>query len=229
MKIVHFIALCLIIAVPSAVLPEDNDAGFVAIQWKNVQPDYRGASTNQTIKAIKNRRTVRAYSPELVSQKDLLAVIDAGRYAPSGKNLQPWHITVITNPGVLERMTDLYKEEFKNEGGEFAKMLEDNPDFKIFYGAPVGIIVSGDEKSEYAAIDCAAAVENMMIAAASLDMGTCWIQTNMVLFDGVKGKELMKLLSIPEGYKPLYTFALGYPAEKPQAAPRRDDTVHFVK
>jgi nitroreductase len=229
MKIHHLIAICLILAVPSAILPDDNDAGFVAIQWKNVQPDYRGASTNQTIKNIKNRRSIRVFTAERPSQKDLLAVVEAGLYAPSGKNLQPWHITVITNPGVLERMTDLYKEEFKSAGGDFAKMLEENPDFKIFYGAPVGIIVSGDEKSEYSAIDCAAAVENMMIAAASLDLGTCWMQTNMVLFEGVKGKELMKLLSIPEGYKPLYTFALGYPAEKTQAAPRRDDTVHFVK
>ena len=229
MKILHFFAICLILTVPSVVLPEDNAGGFVQIQWKNAQPDYRGASTNQTIKSIKNRRSVRVYTPERPSQKDLLAIVESGLYAPSGKGLQPWHITVITNPAVLERMTDQYKEELKAEGGDFAKMLEENPDFKLFFGAPVGIIVSGDEKSEFSAIDCAAAVENMMIAAESLDLGTCWIQANMVLFDGVKGKELMKLLGIPEGYKPLYTFSLGYPAEAPQAAPRRDDTVHFVK
>jgi nitroreductase len=51
----------------------------------------------------------------------------------------------------------------------------------------------------------------------------------MVLFEGVKGRELMKLLGIPEGYKPLYTFSLGYPAEKPEAKPRREDTVKFIK
>jgi len=229
MKIRHFIAICLLLAVPSVILSEENDPGFVQIQWKNAQPDYRGASTNQTIKHIKNRRSIRAYTQEKPSQKDMLAIIECGLYAPSGKNLQPWHITVIQNQGMLDKMTELYKEELKAAGGDFAKMVEENPEFKLFFGAPAAVIVSGDEKSEYSAIDCAAAVENMMIAAESLDLGTCWIQTNMVLFEGVKGRELMKLLGIPEGYKPLYTFSLGYPAEKPEAKPRREDTVKFIK
>jgi nitroreductase len=225
----HLVAICLILALPAAAMPDDKDAGFIQIQWKNAQPDFRGASTNQTIKSIKSRRSIRIYSQDQVREKDLLAVIEAGLYAPSGKNLQPWHITVVQSKDMLDKMTELYKEEFKSAGGDFAKMLEDNPDFRIFFGAPIGIIVSGDQTSEFSAIDCAAAVENMMIAAESLGLGTCWIQTNMILFDGKEGKELMKELGIPEGYKPLYTFSLGYPAEKPEVKPRKEDTVNYVK
>jgi nitroreductase len=222
------LAACLLAALPAALLPEDNDAGFVNIQWRNPQIDYRGASTNQTIKSILNFRPVRVYRQDQVIMKDLLAVVQAGLYAPSEKNLQPWHVTVITNAGMLEKMTELYKEELRMAGGDFTKYVEENPDIKLFYGAPAAILISGD-KSEYAALDCAAALQNMMIAAESLDLAACRVQAAISLFEGEKGKALMKELAIPEGYKPLYSFSLGYPDENPELKARRDDTVKFVR
>lgn len=183
-------------------------------------------STNETLKVIKHRRSIRAFKADQVKETDLQAIIEAGLYAPSGMNKQTWHITVIQDKKILDKMTDMFIAIAKKSGkGPGMK----NPKFRIFYGAPTGIVVSAEENMQYAPVDCAAAVENMLIAAESLGLGAGWEQMNMPLFEGDQGKELIKELKIPDGYKPTYTFALGYKDEQPQPQPRRENTVNYVR
>lgn len=229
MKVIKKIVLCLVLLAPFAVFAEEKEGSFVGVAWHNAMTKFRNATKNETINVIKNRRSIRAYKPGQVNEKDLLAVIEAGLYAPSAKNSQSWHFTVVQNSGLLDTMTEMYKQEIIQRGGEAAKIAEEDTTFRIFHGAPCAIIVSGDEKDEMAAINCAAAVQNMLIAAEALGLGTCWMQSNMILFEGVKGKELMKTMQVPEGYKPLYTFALGYKAENPEPKPRKEGGVTYIK
>jgi nitroreductase len=228
-KKIRILFLCVIFILPLAVIAGENEDNFVQVAWKKAGDRIKEMSMNETIKHIRSRRSVRVYKPEQVKDRDLNAILEAGLYAPSGRNKQPWHFTVIQNVELLDKLTALYKEEYDKSGVDLTKKLADDPNFRIFHGAPTGIIVSGDGKDEYAAAGCAAAVENMMIAAESLGLGTCWMQMNMVLFEGLKGAELAKELGVPDGYKVLYTFALGHPAEKPEAKERRENTVNIIK
>lgn len=223
------LAFIFILLAPAAFAEEEKEESMASFVWHSAVNKFRNATKNGVLQCIKSRRSVRSYASGQIKESDLLAVIEAGLYAPSAKNGQPWHITVVQNAGLLEEMTAQYKEEIIKRGGEAAKIAEEDTAFKIFHGAPCAIIVSGDASDEMSYIGCAAAVENMLIAATSLGLGTCWMQSTMLLFEGSKGTELIKTIKIPDGYKPLYTFAMGYPAEEPEEKPRKAGAVTYVK
>jgi len=185
---------------------------------------------NETIKIMKSRRSIRQYGPEQVKEKDLNVILEAGTYAPSGSNVQSWHITAVQNRAIFDRMTKVIKEAAKGADNEVAKRILANPDFRAFHNAPTAILVSGDAKEPYSPANCAACMENMVIAAESLGYGSCWMGGPvMMLFHGKKGQEFMKDLGIPAGYKPFYFMALGYKAEKPTAAPRRQNVINIIR
>jgi nitroreductase len=185
---------------------------------------------NHTLKIIKNRRSIRAYKTEQVKEDDLNAILEAGAYAPSAINGQRWHFTVVQNKKVLDEMTAAFKKYVGTMDPQMAKRVLENPDFRIFHGAPTGIIVSGaQDRPEYAAMDCAAAVENMLLAAESLGYGACWMQMPINLFNSAFGGKSFEEARIPEGYKPLYALSLGHPSENPAPAPRRENIVTFIR
>lgn len=185
---------------------------------------------NEVIQCILNRRSIRSYKPEQIKDEEIQAIVQAGIYAPSAGNGQPWHITVIQNKVVLEGMSSAIKELLLKSDNPYFQQRAQAEGFNVFHKAPAVVVVSGDVESRFVPVDCAAAVENMLVAAASLKIGSCWIGMADVLFSAEEGREFIKELGIPEGYKPVYTLILGYPAEDyPKAPPRKDNTVNFIK
>lgn len=184
---------------------------------------------NETLNSIRNRRCIRSYKEEQVKDSDLEAVLEAGKYAPSAVNQQSWHFTVIQNKEVLRRMEQEIKVQFaKSPNPRFQQMASDE-NFRVMYNAPTVILVSGDEKAIAPNADCAAAMENMMLAAESLNLATCWVNMSINLFSGEKSQEWRRELGIPEGYKPFYSLTLGHRAEGDvAAAPRREGTVNYI-
>lgn len=162
---------------------------------------------NQVINNIKNRRSVRAYKDEQIKEDELQIIIDAGLWAPSAHNSQPWHFTVVQDAQLISQMSTISTREMaKSEVSWVARMGQSGRD--IFYGAPTVIVVSG-KKEDFLnpLIDCSAAVQNLLLAAESLDIGSCWIGLIRFFFDDV---EEVKKLQLPEGQKPLYAVCLGY-------------------
>lgn len=185
---------------------------------------------NETLKNIRNRRSTRLYLPEQIKEEELQAIIDAGIYAPSATNKQPWHFTVIQNKDIIDRLSDEFKKIARKSDNEYVKKYGENEKFHVFYSAPTVILVSGDENNSYSAIDCAAAVENMLIAAESLGIGSCWIGFIAYLLNSEEGKKFVKELGIPEGFKQIHSVALGYKKFNLTNAPaRRENTVNYVK
>lgn len=91
------------------------------------------------------------------------------------------------------------------------------------------MIISGEEQTPCSPADCAAATQNMLLAAESLGMGACWINFGLFVFDGEESKDFMQLLKIPAGFRPFYSVALGYrKGEVPKAAPRKENAVTFL-
>ena len=113
---------------------------------------------------------------------------------------------------------------------EHLKKYGADENFHLFYHAPTIIVVSGEKSAIAARADCAAGTENILIAAESLNIGTCWIGLVRPLFISERAEEFENLFNIPEGYELYYAIAVGYKTEKNEpAAPRRENTVNFIK
>ena len=112
-----------------------------------------------TIETIAARRSIRKFTDETVTDEQLKTLITAGMNAPSARGTQPWHFMVIRNRETI------------------SKMIECCPNGALMKGADVAVMVLGDlnDTDEYFVIDCAAAVENLLLAAHEEGLGTCWI------------------------------------------------------
>lgn len=177
--------------------------------------------TNETLKIIKQRRSIRSFKNEQIKEEELQAVLEAGLYAPNAGG-QAWHFTVIQNKELLNKLNLAAKEAARQMDLEHLRELGNNEQFNCLYGAPTLIIVSGNEQSPIPLdADCAAATQNILLAAESIGLGTCWIFFVLMAFYSPKGFGLKQELKIPEGYKPYYAAVLGYKNEAITAAPER--------
>lgn len=180
--------------------------------------------------AIRRRRSVRHYLPDPVKREDILFILDAANRAPSAMNRRQWEFIIVTGKKIGE-MGDSFRriiEEYtKNwdpsrmKGSPFSR--EDFIRFAATYGgAPVVIVVLTDtaqtEDLRRANLESAsAAMENLLLAATALGLGTCWMTGP--LQDELS---LRRILEIPTGKEIVAVTPLGYPAEMPDAPPRND-------
>ena len=135
------------------------------------------------LEAIFTRRSTRKFSSKMPEKKLIEKVIEAGRFAPSGSNSQNTHFIVFTDKTTLTTLADLVRSEFsKMEATEETYISLRNAinasktsNYVFHYGAPVFIVVANKKNYGNAMADSACALENMMIAANALDLGSCWI------------------------------------------------------
>jgi nitroreductase len=187
---------------------------------------------NQTLQIIKSRRSIRNFDPKPITEEQLSAIIEAGQYAPTAKNQQPWHFTVIKKKDIFLKINKKCKEVLlKSDDESIIKRLKNMKDQDLFFHAPVVIIVSGDKNAMAPQIDCVLSIENMFIAAESLNIGSCWIHALKYSYDIQEGKEFFEQESIiPENYELVGACAFGYKLSPPQnPSQRRADTVTIIE
>lgn len=186
--------------------------------------------TNETLKIIKQRRSIRSYKDEQIKDEELQAVLEAGLYAPNAGD-QAWHFTVVQDKGLLERLNRAAKEAAKHHDFPHLQTMGNNEKFNCLYGAPTLIIVSGDEGAPMPLdADCAAATENLLIAAESVGLGSCWIFFVLLAFNSPQGAELRKELKIPEDYRPYSAAVLGYKKSAANYVPdRKPDLITYIR
>jgi len=157
--------------------------------------------------AIKSRRSVRAFTNEQVSDKEVMKLIDAARWAPSAGNIQPWEFVVVRNPEIKRGLSAAALNQ---------TFIEE---------APVVIVVCANQLLSgrgygsrgvdlYCLQDTAAATQNMLLTAHALELATCWI-------GAFQEEEARKVLKIPNGVRPVAIIPVGHPAEKPEKPDRR--------
>lgn len=185
---------------------------------------------NDVIQTILNRRAVRKYEDKPVSRENLEWIVQCGQYAATAMGIQPWHFTVVTDRKVLDKLSDANKAIMLADPNTPAPVLESikSGQFDVYRGAPCAVLVSGDASMRYAEADCANAVENMAIAAKSLGLDSCYLASFQVCLNAPGGESLKAELGIPEGYTPNFALSIGYGAEQPEPAPRREGTVNWV-
>lgn len=170
---------------------------------------------NKTIQDIKNRRSIRKYKPEQISREELEAVIEAGICAPTGMNRQSPIIVAVQNKEDIALMSRINGEIMGTETDPF-------------YGAPTVLVVLAAANSKHAVQDGSLVMGNLMNAAHSIGLGSCWINRAKELFDMPEGKALLKKWGIEGEYIGVGNCILGYPDEAPAMKPRKENYVYYV-
>lgn len=160
---------------------------------------------------IKSRRSIRRYTKAEVNNDVVEKIIEAGMYAPSAVNKQPWHFIVFND---------------KEQGRQ---IMEVHPNARMVIDSSKNIVVCIDEDLQhddgYGIQDCSAAIENMLLAAHSLGLGACWM--------GIYPREkrvarLKKIFQLPDHITPLAVISLGYPNESKEIASRfKPERIHY--
>ena len=171
---------------------------------------------NETIKNLVERRSCRKYSSTQIKEDELNSVLKAGEYAPTGMGMQSPIIVVLQNKSIIDKLSKIN-----------AKIMGKDED--PFYGAPTVLVVLADKNIGTYIEDGSLVLGNLMNAAYSLGLGSCWIHRAKEEFETDEGKELLKEWNISENYVGIGHCILGYPEEKSEAKPRKDGYIRFVK
>ncbi|MCR5842303.1 MAG: nitroreductase [Bacteroidales bacterium] len=173
---------------------------------------------NEILQALRNRRSIRRFKPEQIRDEELLAVLEAGTWAPTAKGLQdPW-IVAVQHPELIERIDRLNGEIWGHP--------------KPFYGAPTIVLVFGTDPAVWpnSIPDGSLVLGNMMLAAHAIGLGSCWINREREMFSTPEGKELMRELGVDGNLAGIGALALGYPAAfPPSVKPRKEGYWRIVK
>lgn len=170
---------------------------------------------NTKLDLIFSRRSIRKYQGKEVPEEMISDLLEAAMAAPSAVAKDPWHFIVVRSRETLDKITEIL------------------PNGKMLREAPVAFIVCGDlnkahlQELSYMLQDLSAAVENILIAANTLELGTCWL--------GVHPREdrqagIRQLFALPDNIIPMCGIAIGWPKEQPEARTRyRQERVHLEK
>ncbi|NQT06938.1 MAG: nitroreductase family protein [Candidatus Omnitrophica bacterium] len=195
---------------------------------------------NNIIENIKSRRSVREFLDKPIPEDIAEKIIEAGRFAPSALNRQAWKFIPIDNKELISElsgiatkrvkmlyklspllkpfMKDLKDERFLNT----IKKTAENPGDTVFYGAPLVVFVAGDTGFSDARTDCHLAAQNMMLAAYSMGIGSCFIGRGRA----IPKKIFLKKIGLPPSYNIDACVIFGYPKAFPKTPPaRKEDTV----
>ena len=181
--------------------------------------------------AIFGRRSVREYLPQPVDDKLLDQLINAAVYAPNAINQQPCTFSVVRDQNVLSRVSQAAKEHMLAtmpagfHTDHFRSRLTD-PNYQIFYNAPVLVLISASGQGPWIVEDCALAAQNLMLCAYGLGLGTCWIGFAQNFLNTSEGKYL---LDLPAEWAPVAPIIVGHPKTIPIDVPRRTPRVHNVR
>ena len=168
---------------------------------------------------IKSRRSTRKYKSEDVSDEQLKQIVEAGRFAPSGGNCQSTHFIVVKNKEILTELANLTQQEFAKMEvipGLYKSIVNSinaskKGNYIFHYNAPVLIITANQKDYGNNIADCACALENMMLMANALDLGSCWINQLKWLNENPVILEYMKRLGMDKDERVYGALAVGYP------------------
>ncbi len=172
---------------------------------------------NETIKNLKERRSIRNFSNKEVSSELLAEIIEAATYAPSGMGAQSAKMVVVTKKEMIHKLSEL--------NAKVMGAIDKDP----FYGATVLVIVFADSNRRTYIEDGSLVMGNLMNAAHALGVDSCWIHRAREVFESDEGKELKSMWGIYENYIGIGHCVLGYrDGEYPSAKPRKEDYVLYI-
>ncbi|MGQ9468279.1 MAG: nitroreductase family protein [Nitrososphaerales archaeon] len=159
------------------------------------------------LEAIKTRRSIRRYRKDPIQEGLIFKILEAGRWAPSAGNSQPWHFILIKDEQIKRSVA---------EATTYGKFLAE---------APIGIaVVISPEASTHPVEDGAIATQNMLLAAHALGLGACWIGS----YGSVYEEKVKEILNIPKEKRLLSIISIGFPAESPRKTRKELREILFI-
>lgn len=171
---------------------------------------------NDIIKAMKERRSIRNFKPDMPPKNLIDEVIEAGLFAASGRNLQGVIIVAVTDKNLRDKLSEMNRKIGGWDEG-----------FDPFYGAPAVLIVLGDKSVPTYLYDGSLVMGNLMLAAHSLELGSCWIHRAKEEFESDEGKAILNELGIEGNFEGIGHCVLGYPNEKKDIIARKENRVFY--
>ena len=186
---------------------------------------------NKVIETIKNRRSVRAYDEKPIPKEILQTIIDAGNAAPSGMNAQSWRFVVVQDRAFKDKLKSLaipryqkWMEMAPEALSDTRKEIDASTNDPVYYNAPVIIFVIGSGMTSD--FDTPMVCQNIMLAARSLDIGSCWVYFGQLPLDDT---DVRKELEMQEGEKVYGPILLGYPKGNfPQSPKKKEPNVKWI-
>ena len=171
---------------------------------------------NEVIKNMEQRRSVRSYKPDQVAPELIDEILEAGSYAASGMGKQPTIVLAVTDKKLRDELSKINAAVMGRDGDPF-------------YGAPDVLVVLADKNSPTHIYDGSLVMGNMMNAAASLGVASCWIHRAKETFESEEGKKILKDLGIEGDYEGIGNLIIGYAdGEVKPAAPRKEKFAYRV-
>jgi nitroreductase len=193
-----------------------------------------------TLKVIQDRRSVREFTDEPISDHDLDLILEAARQAPSGENAQPWRFIIVKDEATRKKMgaiagggsgrrftaefvTKKMQERFANLQDEAKRQaafqkLTSGQVSTFMADAPVNLVVCGKKDVWDTPYDTSAAIENILLMVTGLGLGACWVIAPCI---DIRDEERIKdLLGIPEGYKAVSILSIGHQTRPHKPRPR---------
>ena len=171
---------------------------------------------NEALNNILTRRSVKAYKPDMPPQELIDQVAQAGTHAPTGMNRQ--------SPVIIE-VTDKATRDMLSKMNANVMGAKTDP----FYGAPVVLVVLADKSVGTYMYDGSLVMENLMLAANAVGLGSCWIHRAKEEFESEEGRALLKKLGIKGDYEVIGHCILGYPAgDIPAEKPRKENWIYKI-
>ncbi len=184
----------------------------------------------ELIEAITGRRAVREYTEQAIDERTIRRLIDAAIHAPNAVNQQPWAFTVVRDQNLLDRISSEAKSQMlatmpeTTHADHFHAQLND-PNFQIFYHAPVLILISAIAQGPWIVEDCALAAENLMLAAYANGLGTCWIGFAQSFLNTLGGKNTLGLPAVWVSVAPII---VGHAKTVPPPVLRKEPNVRWI-
>lgn len=171
---------------------------------------------NQTLQDLITRRSCRKYKAEQIREDELTLILEAGMYAPSGMGKQSAIMIVVQDKDTLHTLSQIN-----------AAVMGHN-DMDPFYGAPTVVAVLADKSSRTYVNDASLVLGNLMNAAHSIGIGSCWIHRAKETFESEAAKVLLQQLGMEGDYEGIGFCILGYATDEPAAKPRKENYIYRV-
>lgn len=176
---------------------------------------------NEVLSTIAARRSVRAFKGEALAPDLLSQVLETATLAPSGMNAQAWHFVALASRPRIARLWEVCRASLRRFPDPRVQAMGEREGFDPWYGAPVVVLASAEAQSPTAQYDCACGLQNMMLAAQSLGLASCWVHVPARLDDSPESLALKAELGIPAGHQIHGSIALGYAAGPAPRMPER--------
>jgi len=155
---------------------------------------------NDILEIIKSRRSIRNYKNEKIKDEEILKIVEAGRWAPSASNNQPWRFIIVQNEELIKKI------------GDACKILTIN---SFVEKAPLIIIIYTEKKHRWVELDCGICAENMMLEAHSIGIGSCFV-------GAFKENKIKEIINLPEDFNVVGLITFGYKENEKEPTLRLD-------